>query len=144
MPDYHYSAGGVVVGPGNLIVVVNQNNNSWSLPKGHIDPGENEEDAAVREIYEESGIQDVTVIEKLSEYDRSTIGIDGQGEKRNDMKHITMFLCITNQKDLSPIDPDNPEAIWLPASEVADKLTHPKDKEFFMSITPRLLRFFSE
>ena len=144
MHDYHHTAGGIVVGPGNNIVVVNQNNNSWSLPKGHIDSGENEEDAAVREIYEESGIQDVTVIEKLGEYERTTISLDGKGEKKDDMKLITIFLCITNQAELSPIDPENPEAIWLHISEVADKLTHPKDKEFFISATPRLLRFFSE
>jgi ADP-ribose pyrophosphatase YjhB (NUDIX family) len=138
-----YSAGGVVIGPGNKIAVVNQNNDSWSLPKGHIEENEDPEDAAVREIFEESGIQDVKVIDKLGEYERPTIGLGGVGEQLDNVKHITVFLCITNQTELSPIDPHNPEAIWLPIQEVADKLTHPKDKEFFYSITPKLLKFLA-
>ena len=134
------SAGGVVVGPGNKILVVNQNGNSWSLPKGHLEPGEDEEAAATREIFEESGIQDVKVLEKLGEYDRGRIGIDGVGENLEQMKHITIFLCITNQENLSPIDPENPNAEWLPLQDVADRLTHPKDKDFFHSVTSKILK----
>lgn len=144
MAAMHQSAGGVVVGPGNKIIVVSQNGNSWSLPKGHLDPGEDEQEAAIREIYEEAGVQDVKVIEKLGEYERGRIGPDGQGENLEQMKHITIFLCITNQEDLAPIDPENPAAEWLAIQDVADRLTHPKDKEFFHSITPRVLRFFAE
>jgi ADP-ribose pyrophosphatase YjhB (NUDIX family) len=139
-----YSAGAVVVGPGNKIVVVNQNNNSWSLPKGHLEGNEDEEAAAIREVFEESGIQDVKILEKLGEYERTTISLDGKGEQLDNIKHITIFLGITNQTELSPIDPNNPEAKWIALQDVADLLTHPKDKEFFSSITPKLLRFFAD
>jgi ADP-ribose pyrophosphatase YjhB (NUDIX family) len=138
-----YSAGGVVVGPGNKIVVVNQNGDSWSLPKGHLEENEDPEDAATREIFEESGIQDVKIIDKLGEYERTTTGYGGVGEQTDNIKHITIFLCITNQTELAPIDPNNPEAIWMSIQDVADKLTHPKDKEFFYSITPKLLKFLA-
>ena len=143
MGNMFYSAGGVVVGPGNKILVVNQNGNSWSLPKGHLDSGEDAEQAAVREIYEEAGIQDVKVIEELGQYERARIGKDGIGEVPDQPKHITIFLCVTNQENLKPIDPENPAAEWLSVQEVSDRLTHPKDKEFFISVTPKLLRFFS-
>lgn len=138
----HYSAGGVVIGPGNKIAVVSQRD-SWSLPKGHLDPGEDAEQAATREIHEETGIQDVKIIEKLGEYERPRIARGGVGDIPDQIKHITVFLCITNQAELAPIDPENPEAQWLAIHEVADKLTHPKDAEFFSSIIPRLLRFIA-
>lgn len=141
--DIFKSAGGVVIGPGNKILVVSQNGNSWSLPKGHLEPDEDEEAAATREIFEESGVQDVHIIAKLGEYDRARISKDGSGEDATHMKHITMFLCVTNQETLSPIDPENPEAEWLDIKDVADRLTHPKDKEFFHSVTPNILRFIS-
>lgn len=144
MADMFYSAGGVVVGPGNKILVCNQNGNSWSLPKGHLEEGEDAEQAAVREIYEETGIQDVRIIEELGSYERARIGEGGIGEVPEQPKHITFFLCVTNQQDLAPIDPENPSAEWLSIQDVAERLTHPKDKEFFMSVTPKLLRFFSD
>ena len=136
-------AGGVVLGPGNKIVVVSQSGDSWSLPKGHIEPQEDAEQAAVREIYEETGIQDAKVIDILGEYERSRIGKDGVGEVTDDIRHLTMFLCITNQTELNPIDPQNPVAEWLAIQDVADRLTHPKDKDFFHSITPKLLKFLA-
>jgi len=45
-----------------------------------------------------------------------------------------MFLFKTQQSYLKPVDPENPEAKWLKKEEVANLLTHPKDKEFFLSI----------
>ena len=143
MSDMFYSAGGVVIGPGNKVLVVNQNGDSWSLPKGHLEPDEDEESAATREIFEESGIQDVHIIEKLGEYERGRIGMGGIGEKLDQMKHITMFLCLTNQEVLNPIDPENPAAEWLNIQDVSDRLTHPKDKEFFNSVTPKLLKYIT-
>lgn len=136
-------AGGVVFGPGNKVAVVSQHGNSWSLPKGHIEDNEGAEEAAVREIFEETGIQDVKIIEKLGEYQRGRIGEGGIGEVAEDIRNITLFLCITNQTELSPIDPDNTDAIWLAIQDVADKLTHPKDKEYFQSLTPKLLKFLA-
>ena len=48
------TSGGVVVNQLQQIALVNQNNNSWSLPKGHVEKNETILDAAKREIYEES------------------------------------------------------------------------------------------
>jgi ADP-ribose pyrophosphatase YjhB (NUDIX family) len=143
MPEMFYSAGGVVIGPGNKVLVVNQNGNSWSLPKGHLDNGEDAEEAARREIFEETGIQEIKIIEMLGEYERGRIGVGGIGEILDQPKHITIFLCVTNQAELSPIDPENPEAEWLPIQEVADRLTHPKDKAFFQASVPKILKFLA-
>ena len=100
--DIHYSAGGVVIGPGNKIIVVSQNGNSWSLPKGHLEEGEDEEDAATREIFEESGIQDVKIIQKIGEYERARIGIDGIGEII--LPDYYKFLNENTQVWVSPIN----------------------------------------
>ncbi len=132
-----HSSGGVVVNPKGLILVVNQNGNSWSLPKGHVDLGESTLDAAKREIYEESGVQKLQLIKELGSYERPKISIRG-GDDPSEIKRITLFLFKTTQTVLRPVDPDNPEARWVEASQVADLLTHAKDKEFFLSILPKL------
>ena len=140
MAEYR-SAGGVVVGPDGRIVIVNQNNDSWSLPKGHLDPGESAELAAKREIYEEAGIAQLELIKELGTYIRPQIGKGGHGDHPTRMKKITLFLFTTNQKALRPIDPANPKAKWVEVDEVTGYLTHRLDIKFFESIIPDITSF---
>ncbi len=53
-----------------ILLVKNNNGRYWSFPKGHIEEGENEQQTAVREIKEETGL-DVTLhdgFREISEY----------------------------------------------------------------------------
>ena len=127
------TAGGIVLNKKGLVLVVSQNRNSWSLPKGHIDEGENKLQAAVREIYEESGISELELIKELGFYERYRISLDG-GDDKSELKVIYMFLFKTNQEVLKPIDPANPEAVWVKKEKVSELLTHKKDKEFFLKV----------
>lgn len=131
------SAGGVVLNKEGKVLVVNQHGNSWSLPKGHIDEGEEKYEAAIREIYEESGVRQLQYMYDLPSYERYKIALDG-GDDKSELKVIHMFLFKTNQETLCPIDPDNPEAKWVDRGDVAELLTHKKDKEYFLSIIDRL------
>jgi 8-oxo-dGTP diphosphatase len=52
------AAGGVVVdGDGRVLVVHRPSHGDWSLPKGHLEPGETFEQAALREVLEETGLR---------------------------------------------------------------------------------------
>jgi ADP-ribose pyrophosphatase YjhB (NUDIX family) len=128
-----HSAGGVVTNSEGKVLVVSQQGTSWSLPKGHIDPGEDALGAARREIYEESGIRDLEFVRELGSYERHKIGVNG-GDDRSELKVITMFLFRTGETLLKPVDADNPEAKWVEKSKVARLLTHEKDKEFFQGV----------
>jgi ADP-ribose pyrophosphatase YjhB (NUDIX family) len=127
------SAGGVVVW-NSLVLLVNQKGSSWSLPKGHVENGEDAMQAAKREIHEESGIDDLLFVKELGSYQRYRIGENGIGEDRSEKKTITIFMFKTSQESLKPIDPENPEARWVKKEEVANLLTHVKDRKFFLSI----------
>ena len=131
------SAGGVVINQDGLVLVVNQNGTSWSLPKGHIEEGESEIEAAKRETHEESGIDQLELVKELGSYQRYKIGKDGS-EDQSELKTIFIYLFKTNQTALNPIDPDNPEAKWVSKEEVTELLTHPKDKEFFLSVIDKV------
>jgi ADP-ribose pyrophosphatase YjhB (NUDIX family) len=127
------SAGGVVLNPKGEVIIVSQHGTSWSLPKGHVEEGEDSLSAARREIYEESGVRELELITALGSYGRHRIGRDG-GEDRSELKTIELFLFRTRQTSLSPVDAENPEALWVGLEEVAELLTHPKDREFFLSV----------
>ena len=128
------SAGGVVLNTDNEVLVVNQRRDSWSLPKGHIDEGEQAEAAARREIKEESGIEELFFVKKLGDYERFKIGKGGIGEDTRYPKKIIMFLFRTEETKLQPEDPHNPEARWVDIDTVSSLLTHPKDVAFFNSV----------
>jgi 8-oxo-dGTP diphosphatase len=51
------AAGGVVVHEGRIAVVHRPRYDDWSLPKGKLEPGESFEDAALREVNEETGLR---------------------------------------------------------------------------------------
>ncbi len=130
------SAGGVVLNKKERVLIVNQRGSLWSLPKGHIEKGEDALAAAKREIAEEAGITQLEFIKELGSCQRYKIGLDGDDD-RSELKNITMFLFTTSQSALKPIDLENPEARWVEKSEVAELLTHPKDKEFFLRVVDR-------
>lgn len=123
-------AGGVVVNEYDEVIVISQKGKvkTWSLPKGHIEEGETEIEAAVREIYEESGAKELKFVKPLGTYERHSM------DNPSELKVRTFFLFDTTKQNLHPIDPENPEAVWIHKDKVAEKLTHPKDKEFFLSI----------
>lgn len=133
-----FSAGGVVLNPSGQVLVVNQDGVSWSLPKGHIDPGETARQAAEREVKEETGVTTLHFVGELGSYERHKIAKGAAGEDTTELKHITLFLFTTKQLELAPEDPRHPEARWIAPSEVAALLTHPKDKIFFIRVMPKL------
>ena len=71
---YEKSCGGIIFYKTRrntkILLVKNNNGRYWSFPKGHIEDGETEEETAVREIKEETGL-DVTLVKdfrEISEY----------------------------------------------------------------------------
>jgi 8-oxo-dGTP diphosphatase len=52
-----FAAGGVVVRDGKVLLVHRPRYDDWSFPKGKLDVGESFEDAAVREVEEETGLR---------------------------------------------------------------------------------------
>ena len=123
-------AGGIIINQFNKIAIVNQNHDSWSLPKGHIDKGETAIDAAIREIYEETGIINPTLIKKVGVYERYRIGLDGNDDL-SELKRIHIFLFKSKKIKLQPLDSNNPEAKWVEIEDVKNYLTHKEDIIFF-------------
>ncbi len=127
-------AGGVVWNKKNGIVVVNQNHNSWSLPKGHVEQGEETIHAAIREIQEESGIPPsaLILVREIAHYTRKRSKL--RAGDTDELRDITLYLFTTDWDTLSPEDPENPEALWVPPTVVPDLLTNEVDKNEFRRI----------
>ena len=116
--------------------MIHQNKNSWSLPKGHCDPGETMETTARREIEEESGVFAMDLVAELGTYARHKLGIDG-GDDDSELKEITMFLFLARSPTLGSVESKS-RPIWMNKDTVGELLSHPKDKVFYASQLARV------
>jgi 8-oxo-dGTP diphosphatase len=61
-----FSAGGVVIKDKKEVLLIKNPSNIWTFPKGHIEKGETKEQAAIREVKEETNI-DAEIVDYLGE-----------------------------------------------------------------------------
>ena len=95
----------------------------WSLPKVHIEEGETPEQAALREVAEETGIQ--------SAIERSLGVIDFwfmAGGKRIH-KTVHHYLFRETGGLLAPQESEVDEVGWFPLAEIVDRLAYPDEKK---------------
>jgi 8-oxo-dGTP pyrophosphatase MutT (NUDIX family) len=104
----------------------------WSLPKGHLEPGETVEEAAVREVAEETGIRG-RVIAPLGSIDFSFVA-----EDRRVHKTVHHFLLRAIGGELSPDDPEVASVAWVPLGELATRLSY-VDERRLLDAVPQLL-----
>ena len=95
----------------------------WSLPKGHIEKGETPEQAAIREVAEETGI--------TSSITRSLGVIDfwfmAGGQRIHKTVHHFMFTEVSGE--LTPQISEVDEVSWFPLAEIVDRLAYPDEKK---------------
>lgn len=104
----------------------------WSLPKGHLEVGETAQDAAVREVAEETGICG-QVVAPLG-----TIDFWFTVEGRRVHKTVHHFLLLSEGGALSDADIEVAEVAWVPLSQVAGRLAYP-DEQRLVDKVPSLL-----
>ncbi|MDD2858092.1 MAG: NUDIX hydrolase [Candidatus Nanopelagicales bacterium] len=109
----------------------------WSLPKGHVEAGETHEDAAVREVHEETGIRG-TVIAPLGVIDFWFMAAD-----RRVHKTVHHFLMAAHGGELSDADREVIEVAWVPLEEIAERLAY-TDERRLMALVPALLAGLSD
>lgn len=104
----------------------------WSLPKGHVEGEETIEEAAVREVEEETGIRG-RVVAPLGAIDYWF-----SANSRRIHKTVHHHLLLATGGALSDADVEVAEVAWFPLAEVADRLAH-EDERRLVSAVPELL-----
>lgn len=94
----------------------------WSLPKGHLEAGETPEDAAVREVLEETGIHG-SILASLG-----TIDFWFMADNQRIHKTVHHYLLEALDDVLSDADAEVAEVAWVPLDEVADRLRYADER----------------
>lgn len=102
-----------------LVVVFRSQYGDWTLPKGKLEPGETAEQAALREVREETGLE-CRLLRPLPAHEY----VDNRGRRKSVtywvMEPVSGELGAQNEVD---------EARWAPVDEALRLLTHQADRE---------------
>ena len=120
------AAGGIVVRNGEVLVLYRPSHDEVRLPKGHIDPGESAEAAALRETEEESGYRDLLLAGDLG---AQTVEFDHDG--RHVIRSERYFLMRLARPDEQPATAEAQfKPRWLPWDEALTALTFAAEREW--------------
>lgn len=117
------SAGGVVI-DGGKVLVLKKYRGDWVLPKGRLEEGETKQEAALREVLEESGVRcEIVGYLGFVKYNYS----HHSGEKVQKTVHYYSMIEIKGQ--LKPQREEGfCEAIFLPWKRAASILRHDSER----------------
>ncbi|MEA2701652.1 MAG: hypothetical protein QOE22_361 [Candidatus Parcubacteria bacterium] len=133
------SAGGIVLGDSGTVVLVQHRsgNGMWLFPKGRLEDGESDGEAARREIAEETGLSDIEFLDDLGSYERHPISKSGTDD-RTEMKQIHMFLFAAKAgAGLAPTE-EIGAAKWVPLTHVAEECGSDRDRAWFATVYKRV------
>ena len=111
------AAGGVVVRDGEVLLVHRPKYDDWTFPKGKCDAGESDEDCALREVREETGLE----CELLDEL-QPTSYVDARGRP----KRVRWWRMRPVAGEFTPSD-EVDEIRWLAPDDAAAQLSYDRD-----------------
>ena len=112
------AAGGIVWRDGEVLLVHRPKYDDWTFPKGKADPGESDEDCALREVEEETGLR-CSLGRELA----SSSYTDSRGRP----KFVRYWLMRPIDGRFEPTH-EVDEIAWLDPADAADRLSYERDR----------------
>jgi 8-oxo-dGTP pyrophosphatase MutT (NUDIX family) len=157
------SSGGVVFrreGSSIKVLLIKDSYDRWALPKGLVEEGETNEQAALREIQEETGLKNLEIVEYLGEVryfyrlKKTKEGEDGKQlssfykeDYENISKTVKFFLVETKDSEVR-ISWEIKGAQWFSPEEALKKIEYKNTKEVMgravKLLNKKTLRNFNE
>ena len=120
------TAGGIIYrqvkdAPGKVeILMIRDSKNRWTIPKGHIEEGETARQTAKREITEETGLQQMRVLDWLGK-------INFRYRRANSLVLMTTEIFLVKALgDTNKVQSEEwmTSLAWLPAQDALDKIEY--------------------
>lgn len=118
------AAGGIITrhgeGGGKEILIVKKRRGDWTLPKGKLAPNESFQEAALREVREETGCSCT-----LGEY----LGPMGYTVKGTPKVVLFWYMSVVDEGPIAP-NPEIEKKEWVSLPAALERLDHEKEREF--------------
>ena len=119
------AAGGVVLRDGSVLVIHRRRHDDWSLPKGHVEAGETWQEAALREVWEETGLRC-----ELGEY----LGATNYVAPAEGAKEVRYWLMTADGEAVASHEVD--AVCWATLDEARDLLSYESERSLLESLKP--------
>jgi len=116
------AAGGIVMRDGAVLLVHRPRYDDWSFPKGKLNSGESWEDAALREVEEETGLR-CTLGEEVG---RTHYEVGGEP------KEVRYYAMDSADEPRAQNEVD--EAVFVPVDEALELLTQEWDRQLLSDL----------
>jgi 8-oxo-dGTP pyrophosphatase MutT (NUDIX family) len=115
----HITASGLVIRDGSVLLIFHPYIKQWFQPGGHIDDGEEPIQAAIREVFEETGVVCQSLNEFLEPVDIDLHEIPANPRK-NEGAHLHIDLLFILMAIGEGDSPERIEKAWVPFDQISN------------------------
>lgn len=123
--NYEKSCGVVIFRKENdkieYLIIRQKNDSHWGFPKGHIEERETENETAIREVKEETGL-DISILDNFRVTDKYFV-------KGDTMKEVVFFLGKTDESSVAIQPEEISDYKWADEGLAKDILTYESSKK---------------
>ena len=109
-----------------ILLVKHINSGHWSFPKGHVEDGESEIETAIREVYEETGIEII-----IDPTFRETVTYSPRKEAQ---KTVVYFTAKAKKYAFNPQAEEISDIKWVDIGHCSKVLTYDNDKAIIVKL----------
>ncbi len=108
-------------------MIRDQNTHKWILPKGRIEKGESLEDTSLREIQEETGLQSITLIDKI---DKTNYYFRTKKKKKLSKEvHFFLYKDEDGREDICVEESNFDKGQWFTKDEAIQRIGFPAQRK---------------
>lgn len=114
-----------IEGKNQVLLIKHVNGGHWAFPKGHVENNETEEETALREILEETGL----AVKLYTEHRK----VVTYSPKQNIVKDVVYFVAVADDTEAVAQECEIKRIKWFNIDDAVEHISYENDKKIYLS-----------